>query len=81
MKIRFNSEHLDMALTSKLETELEFKSSADKVYSIISSQNYHVANASDTVHEVEVHEGDWQTTGSVKLWKFTVGKTTSSPCS
>lgn len=68
-----------MALTSKLETELEFKSSADKVYSIISSQNYHVANASDTVDEVEIHEGDWQTTGSVKLWKYTVGKTTSSP--
>ncbi|KAM3705403.1 hypothetical protein ACJW31_03G077500 [Castanea mollissima] len=61
-----------MALTSKLESELEFKSSADKVYSIVSSQNYHVANASDTVHEVDIHEGDWQTTGSVKLWKYTV---------
>ncbi|KAM4119705.1 hypothetical protein ACJW30_03G079700 [Castanea mollissima] len=63
-----------MALTSKLESELEFKSSADKVYSIVSSQNYHVANASDTVHEVDIHEGYWQTTGSVKLWKYTVGK-------
>nr|XP_023898871.1 MLP-like protein 34 [Quercus suber] len=62
------------ALMGKLEAEVDYKSSADKFYNIIGSQSYHIANASGTVHEAEVHEGDWETTGSVRQWKFTVGK-------
>nr|POE52686.1 mlp-like protein 43 [Quercus suber] len=64
------------ALMGKLEAEVDYKSSADKFYNIIGSQSYHIANASGTVHEAEVHEGDWETTGSVRQWKFTVGKAT-----
>nr|POE62641.1 mlp-like protein 43 [Quercus suber] len=60
------------ALMGKLEAEVDYKSSADKFYNIIGSQSYHIANASGTVHEAEVHEGDWETTGSVRQWKFTV---------
>lgn len=66
-----------MALTGKLEAVVEIKSFADKFYSVLSSENHQVPNASsDKVHGVEVHEGDWKTSGSVKLWKYTVGKAT-----
>ncbi|XP_075658835.1 MLP-like protein 43 [Castanea sativa] len=58
------------ALMGKLEAEVDYNSSADKFYNI-SSQSYHIANASDTVREAEVHD-DWETTGSVRIWKFTV---------
>lgn len=69
-----------MALTGKVEGVVESKSAADKIYSVLSSENHQVANAcSDKVHGVEVHEGDWKTTGSVKLWKYTVGKPTPTP--
>ncbi|XP_062145685.1 MLP-like protein 328 [Alnus glutinosa] len=41
--------------------------------SVLGSENHQLPNASpDKVHGVEVHEGDWKTTGSVKLWKYTV---------
>ncbi|KAH7516335.1 hypothetical protein FEM48_Zijuj10G0124100 [Ziziphus jujuba var. spinosa] len=61
-----------MALVCKLETEVEFKSSAEKMYNLIKGQNHHIPNVSNGIHAVDVHEGDWETSGSVKLWKYTV---------
>ncbi|XP_004297382.1 PREDICTED: MLP-like protein 43 [Fragaria vesca subsp. vesca] len=59
-----------------LEAVVEIKSSADKVYSLISIEHHNVPKASsDKVHDVAVHEGDWETTGSIKLWKYTIDGT------
>ncbi|XP_039163084.1 MLP-like protein 328 [Eucalyptus grandis] len=62
-----------MTLAGTLETELELKSPADKYFKRISSELHHAPNASsDKVHAIEVHEGDWETPGSVKLWTYTI---------
>ncbi|XVF43615.1 hypothetical protein PTKIN_Ptkin02bG0054300 [Pterospermum kingtungense] len=62
-----------MALTGKLEAEVEVKCPADKLFSVVSSETHQIPNAaSDKIHTVEVHEGDWETHGSVKHWKYSV---------
>ncbi|XVF02858.1 hypothetical protein REPUB_Repub04eG0210800 [Reevesia pubescens] len=62
-----------MAQNGKLEADLEVKVPADKFFSIIRSECHQIPNAaSHKVHNVEVHEGDWESHGSVKLWKYSV---------
>ena len=64
-----------MALEGKLEVEIEIKSAAEHFYDVLKSKIHHLPNiSSDKIHAIEVHEGDWESSGSVKLWKFTVGK-------
>ncbi|KAM1608315.1 hypothetical protein EV1_020298 [Malus domestica] len=62
--------------TCKLETleaEVEIKANADQLYKFISYQHHDVPKAaSDKIHDVTVHEGDWVTSGSVKLWNYTI---------
>ena len=61
-----------MALVGKQEADVEIKAPADKFFNILRGEIHHIPNiSSDKVHGVEVHEGDWETSGSVKLWKFT----------
>ncbi|XVF43616.1 hypothetical protein PTKIN_Ptkin02bG0054500 [Pterospermum kingtungense] len=61
-----------MALTGKIEAQVEFQCPADKLFSVFRSETHKIPNvASDKIHTVEVHEGDWETHGSVKLWKYT----------
>ncbi|PRQ40944.1 putative START-like domain-containing protein [Rosa chinensis] len=56
-----------------LEEPVEIKASADEVYKVLSNQQHLIPEAtSDHVQEVAVHEGDWETTGSVKVWKYTI---------
>lgn len=63
-----------MALVEKLEADVELKCSADKFFEIWSYQASQAPDAaSDKVHAVEVHEGDWIAAGSVKLWTYTIG--------
>ena len=63
-----------MALTGKLEAETEIKVSADKFFKIFRSQAHHIPNASsDKIHKIEVHEGDWESHGSIKHWSYTIG--------
>ncbi|KAJ9153088.1 hypothetical protein P3X46_026572 [Hevea brasiliensis] len=62
-----------MALTGKLETEVEVKVAADKAYGIFRSQTHQLPNiASDMIHKTEIHEGDWETPGSIKSWNYTI---------
>lgn len=62
-----------MASVDKLEGEVEIKSSADKVFKVISYQQHQLPNAcSDKIHDVVVHEGGWDISGSVKLWTYKV---------
>ena len=64
-----------MGLTGQLEKEIEIKTPAEKFYNIFKSQCHHMPNlTTDKIHTVDVHEGDWETPGSVKLWKYNCGK-------
>ena len=64
-----------MALNGKLETEIEIKAPADKFYNIFRSQMHLLPNvSSDKIQGVKVHDGDWETVGSVKHWNYTLGK-------
>jgi hypothetical protein len=64
-----------MDLTGKQDVDVEVKSPAYELYNVIKSKVHHLPNiSSDKVHGIEVHEGDWEASGSVELWKFTVGK-------
>jgi hypothetical protein len=67
------------SLKGKLETEIEIKADPQKFYEIFKKQAHQVPNATDHIQAVEVHEGDWETHGSVKLWNYTVGKPTTQP--
>ncbi|XP_075658481.1 MLP-like protein 328 [Castanea sativa] len=61
-----------MSLKGKVGTEIEIKSPPEKFYNIFKSQAYHVPNAAPNhIQGVDVHEGDWETHGSVKIWKYT----------
>ncbi|OWM64003.1 hypothetical protein CDL15_Pgr006373 [Punica granatum] len=62
-----------MGIEGKLEAELELKSTVDKLYKRLKSEIHHAPDASsDKIHAIEVHEGDWETPGSVKLWTYTI---------
>jgi hypothetical protein len=64
-----------MDISGKQDVEVEMMSPADEFYNVLKSKIQHLSTiSSDKVHGVEVHEGDWETSGSVRLWKFTVGK-------
>ncbi len=57
-----------------VEELVEIKASADEVFKVLSNQNHLIPEAaSDHIQEIAVHEGDWETSGSVKVWNYTVG--------
>lgn len=63
-----------MEMAGKLEVYLELNCSADKFFKLLSNQIHHIPKASsDKIHAIEVHEGDWETAGSLKLWTYTIG--------
>lgn len=60
-------------MAGNLQAEVEINSSADKYFKLLSKELHHMPNASsDKIHTVDVHEGDWETPGSVKLWTYTI---------
>lgn len=61
-----------MALS--IQSEVEIKSPADGFFRRLTKELHQVPNASEKVHGVEVHEGDFETHGSIKLWSYTIGK-------
>ncbi|KAK0573883.1 hypothetical protein LWI29_015018 [Acer saccharum] len=62
-----------MALSGKLEADIEIKAPAEKYFNIFKAQCEHLPNiSSSNIQGVDLHEGDWDTHGSVKLWKYTV---------
>ncbi|XP_061355542.1 MLP-like protein 328 [Gastrolobium bilobum] len=66
-----------MALPNSLEVELEVKASADHFYDTLKGKKQHRVHdvASDHIHKVEVHEGEWEKSGTVKQVTFAVGDT------
>jgi uncharacterized membrane protein len=62
-----------MALIGKVESEVEIQAPAAKFYSFYRKQLEHLPNISTHIHGARVHEGDWETVGSVKHWEYTIG--------
>ncbi|KAK2453414.1 MLP protein [Trifolium repens] len=61
-----------MALIGKVESEVEIQAPAAKFYSFYRNQLEHLPNISTHIHGARVHEGDWETVGSVKHWEYTI---------
>ncbi|XP_057445451.1 MLP-like protein 328 [Lotus japonicus] len=63
-----------MAQICVLETAVQLKSCPEKLYNLFKSQNQHIPKKtqSEKLHGVEIHKGDWETPGSVKIWKFCI---------
>ncbi|OWM67823.1 MLP-like protein 34 [Punica granatum] len=62
-----------MALTGKLEEEVEIVATADVFYNLFKTQIHQLPNiCSDVVQKVELHEGDWTSSGAVRQWNYTL---------
>ncbi|KAL3751234.1 hypothetical protein ACJRO7_012110 [Eucalyptus globulus] len=62
-----------MGLEGKVEEEFDINSPAHRFYKRLSYEQHHLPDASpDKVQGAEIHEGDWVTPGSVKLWNYTI---------
>ncbi|GLT78410.1 hypothetical protein SLA2020_499470 [Shorea laevis] len=62
-----------MTVRYRLEAYVEIKASAHKFYEVFRSRPHHVPNISPSrIPSVDVHQGDWQTHGSVKVWKYSL---------
>ncbi|XP_045803291.1 MLP-like protein 28 [Trifolium pratense] len=61
-----------MALIGKVETEVEIQAPASKFYNFYRKQLEHLPNISTHIHGARVHEGDWETVGSVKHYEYTI---------
>jgi len=58
-----------MALSGKVEAEIEIQAPTAKFYNMFRKQLRHIPNISTEI----VHEGDWENVGSVKHWECTLG--------
>ena len=60
-----------------LVAEIEVKTSADHFYDTLKGKKQHRVHdvAPDHIHKVEVHEGEWEKSGTVKEITFAVGDT------
>ncbi|KAJ4709981.1 MLP-like protein 28 [Melia azedarach] len=62
-----------MALAGKIEKQIEINAPAEKFYHLFKKECYHISTASPAnIQAVDVHEGDWDKHGAVKVWKYTV---------
>ncbi|KAI4369041.1 hypothetical protein MLD38_017533 [Melastoma candidum] len=62
-----------MGLEGKLEADVEVNASVDTVFKLLAEEVHHIPNASPGyIQGVEVQEGDWATSGSVKQWSYTI---------
>ncbi|KAI4385872.1 hypothetical protein MLD38_003861 [Melastoma candidum] len=55
-----------------LSISLDISSSAEKFYNQWRTQAHLLPGISGSIHSVEVHEGDWDSDGAVKLWTYTL---------
>lgn len=61
-------------LKGKLDTEVELKSSAHEFFNFWRGQVHQTPNHTPAnVQEIKLHEGDWESSGSIKIWHYTLG--------
>lgn len=64
-----------MSLEGKLVSEINIKCDGDVFHEIFRHRPHHISTmSSDKVQNVDIHEGEWGTVGSVIFWNFTHGK-------
>ncbi|OMO99670.1 hypothetical protein COLO4_13148 [Corchorus olitorius] len=67
-----------MAQLAKLEFQSEIRASADKVYDIFRRKMYLMPTiCPQVVKDVKLVKGDWETPGSVRVWKYVAGNSES----
>ncbi|KAK6931024.1 Bet v I/Major latex protein [Dillenia turbinata] len=54
----------------RMEWDMETKCSATDFYEVFKGKAHHMPNACPRLQSIELHEGDWETEGHVKLWSF-----------
>lgn len=60
-------------LAGKLEAEIKIKSDPNEFFHSFGGKAHKLPNlCSEKVHGVNVHQGDWKTKGSVKLWTYAI---------
>lgn len=63
-----------MGLSGKVSAEVELKSPADKYYKVWRSETHKMPDITSTrIQGIKLHEGNWDTHGSVKVWDYTIG--------
>ncbi|GLT36911.1 hypothetical protein SLA2020_112570 [Shorea laevis] len=61
-----------MAFHYKLEADVEIKPTAEQFYRTFRRRAHQVSNVAPTrIQKVTVHQGVWETHGSVKVWNLT----------
>ncbi|KAM5551672.1 MLP-like protein 34 [Rosa sericea] len=60
-----------MALTGKIETDVEIKASAAQFHEMFTHKPHHISNiSSNHIQGVDLHEGDWGTVGAIVYWNY-----------
>ncbi|PRQ40956.1 putative START-like domain-containing protein [Rosa chinensis] len=60
-----------MALTGKIETDVEIKASAAKFHEMFTHKPHHISNvSSNNIQGCDLHEGDWGTVGTIIYWNY-----------
>ncbi|OAY29249.1 hypothetical protein MANES_15G129900v8 [Manihot esculenta] len=60
-------------LKGQLETVVELKCTPDQFLKLWKSQGHQIPNHTPSnIQGVRVHEGDWETSGSIKVWDYTI---------
>ncbi|XP_062111132.1 MLP-like protein 28 [Humulus lupulus] len=60
-------------LKGKVEIDIDIKAPPTKFYHMFKKTAHHVPHcAGNHIQGVDVHEGDWESHGSIKVWKYTV---------
>ncbi|KAK6922220.1 Bet v I/Major latex protein [Dillenia turbinata] len=59
-----------MGKVERMEWEMETKCSAIDFYEVFKGKAHQMPNACPRLQSIELHEGDWETEGHVKLWSF-----------
>jgi len=58
----------------KIESEVDIKTSADKLYDVFCNRPHHIATISpQKVQSVQIQNGEWGTEGSVITWNYVHG--------
>ncbi|KAF2305524.1 hypothetical protein GH714_006188 [Hevea brasiliensis] len=61
-----------MSLKGKLETVFELKATPEQYFNVWAKQAHQIPNHTPSnIQAVQVHEGDWETAGSIKIWNYT----------
>jgi len=65
-----------MSQPDSLVAEIEVKTSADHFYDTLKGKKQHRIHdvAPHHIHKVEVHEGEWDKSGNIKVLTFADGK-------